>query len=257
MKLKTFTILSIIFVFISSLQAQSEAAEKRPTCAQKKRPKNTLWPSFYLGAQGGFMYSGVEWDEKQIEPITDVNTLLENENERASSGMISTEKRPTYGHQYYMAEVGFRSSFYQLFAYGGSGKFYQDVNNIGRYGIGAGLTIPIGTWLDIFGNVQIERDNSMNGMNLITLKYDESLSAKKRAAAERLIMCYKDPNCQGAGFVTSQTAQYYSFGARMKKTFFRERAAFYIGGQYLQSLRKAELENTTAMTVNGGMYFMF
>jgi hypothetical protein len=97
----------------------------------------------------------------------------------------------------------------------------------------------------------------MNGMNLVTLKYDESLSPKKRAAAEKLILHYDDPTGQGAGFVTSQTAQYWSAGARLKKTFFRQRAAFFISGQYLQSVEKLDMESISALTMSGGTYFMF
>jgi hypothetical protein len=257
MKLKTFTILSLLFSFITTTEAQTDVVEKRPTSVQKKQTRYTILPEFFLDARGGFMYSGIEWGTNQIRPVELVNTLLQDETQRSSSNMISTEKRPTYGHPFAVAEVGFRSSFYQIFAYGGSGKFYQEVNSISRYGLGAGLNLPLGKWLDIFGNIQIEKDNSMNGMNLVTLNYDESLSDKKRAAAEELILCYKDPNCQGAGFVTSQTVQYWSVGARMKKTFFRQKAAFYIGGQFLQSMPKPNMEMTTALMLNGGTYIMF
>ncbi len=266
MKFKNFTIYTFLLLNVASANAQRIDAEdrpmthspqSRPTCTQKKQPKNTFWPSFYLGAQGGFMYSGIEWGAKQAEPVELVNILLEDETQRSSSGLISTEKRPTYGHRFAMAEVGFRSSFYQAFAYGGSGKFYSEVNSISRYGLGGGLTLPIGTWFDIFANYQVEYDNSMNGMNLVTLKYDESLSPKKRAAAEKLILHYDDPTGQGAGFVTSQTAQYWSAGARLKKTFFKQRAAIYISGQFLQSMQKPEIESISALTISGGTYFMF
>jgi hypothetical protein len=257
MKLQIFTIITICLGSLTLGKAQTSKPERRPVSAQKNYPKYTFGPSFFLGFQGGFVSSGIEWGSSQIRPVELVNILLEDENQRSSTGLISTEKKPTYSHPTYTAELGFRSSFYQVFAYGGSGKFYIDPKPLSRYGIGGGLNIPIGTWLDIFGNIQMEYDNSMNGMNLITLKYDESLSPKKRAAAEELILCYKDPNCQGAGFVTSQTAQYWSFGTRLKKTFFRQKAAFYISGNYLQSFQKEGMESITALYLNGGMYFSF
>lgn len=252
----TLFLLILLSLNISLAQSDSETAN-RPTSTQKKKPKFTFLPMFYAGAQGGFMYSGIEWSERQAEPVELVNILLQDESQRDSKGLISTEKRPTYGHQYYQAEIGFRSSFYQIFAYGGSGKFYQSANNFSRYGLCGGLTIPLGRWIDIFGNVHIEKDNSMNGANLITLKYDESLSPAKRAAAEKLIFHYKDPEGQGAGFVTSQTATYWSAGLRIKKTFLRDRFGIYIGGQYLKSFIVPDREITTAMTANGGIYLSF
>lgn len=254
----SFTLFILILLSTNITLAQSDSeTNPRPTSTQKKKPKFTFLPMFYVGAQGGFLYSGIEWSEKQAEPVELVNILLQNENERASQGLISTEKRPTYGHQYYQFELGFRSSFYQILAYGGSGKFYQSANNFSRYGLSGGLTIPLGRWIDIFGNVHIEKDNSMNGANLITLKYDESLSPAKRAAAEKLIFHYKDPNGQGAGFVTSQTATYWSMGARIKKSFARDRFGVYIGGQYLKSFIVPEREKIVAMSVNGGIYLSF
>lgn len=254
---KIFTYL-LVFCSISTQVAAQSDNTTRPVAKGKQKNWHTILPEIYVGVQSGFMYSGVEWGKSQIKPVELVNTLLQDELQRSSSGVISTEKRPTYGHPYALAELGFHSSFYQVFAYGGSGKFYQDAKNFSRIGLGVGANLPIGHMFDLYGNFQIEKDNSMNGMNLITLKYDDSLSDKKRAAAEELIMCYKDPNCTGAGFVTSQTSQYYALGARFKKKFFRQRGMIYIGAQYLQSIRVTEdAETSTTVTMNGGINFNF
>jgi hypothetical protein len=252
---KSSTLFLLFYLSLNITLAQSN--KNRPVSSQNKRSNFTFLPMFYVGAQGGFMYSGIEWSDVQAEPVELVNILLTNENERSSKGLISTEKRPTYGHEYYQLELGFRSSFYQLFAYGGSGKFYQTASNFSRYGISAGLTIPIGRWLDIFGNVHFEKDNSMNGANLITLKYDDSLSPAKRAAAEKLIFYYKDRDGQGAALVTSQTATYWSAGARIKKTLMTDRFGIYIGGQYLRNFVVPDREITTTLMINGGVYLSF
>jgi hypothetical protein len=251
---------SLFFLLLTfQVSAQSDAAgTKRPVAAHKKTARHlTLMPTFTVSAQGGFMYSGIEWASTQAEPVELVNILLEDETQRSQSGLISTETRPVYGHPYMTAELGFRSSFYQVMAYGGTGKFYNNIKTVSRYGIAGGLNLPISRWFEVYGNMHFEYDNSMNGMNLVTINYDASLSDKKRAAAEKLIMYYKDPNGQGAGFVTSQTAQYWSVGARIKKSFSRDRSAIFIGSQYLQSLKKPNRENITALTINGGIYVGF
>lgn len=183
-------------------------------CITLKAQENFI-PHWMIQPKGGFTYAGINWGSGQIKPVMLVNILLQDEELRQTS-WVGTEDRPTYAATLVEVQGGIAAKYYQIYALLGSGRFDRSGVLPRRYGLGLSAQYPITEWCMPNFGLSIQRDGSINGKNLVLLKYN-NLSEIKREASEELILCYKDPNCSGAGFVTTQTRSYMNIGCSIHK----------------------------------------